>query len=203
MKNFNQGGGASRFGGGSRGASRFGGGNRSGGSRFGSDRGPVTMHKATCSDCGNACEVPFRPTGEKPIFCSDCFSAKRGGEAPRAPRGGSFGGDRAPRRDFSPSYNSAPRGDSSTSSLQASDVKKQLEFLGMKIDRLTKLVEGMASAPAPITAKKSAEVKEAIKEATSDKPVEAKTKTKTPAKKVVKKVEKKVAKKVVKKTAKK
>ncbi|HRZ30656.1 MAG TPA: hypothetical protein P5274_03285 [Candidatus Paceibacterota bacterium] len=173
MKNFNQGGG-SRFGGGSRGGSRFGGGNRSGGSRFGSDRGPVTMHKAVCSDCGNDCEVPFRPTGDKPIFCSDCFSAKRGGEAPRAPRGGSFGGDRGPRKDF------APRGDN--------EVKKQLEFLGMKIDRLTKIVEGLVSAPSQVTAEKSAGVKEAIRKAT-DKEVAEKTdkKVKTPTKKVAKK----------------
>jgi len=45
-----------------------------GGRRFGGrDAGPVTMFKATCSDCGKACEVPFRPTGERPVFCSDCF----------------------------------------------------------------------------------------------------------------------------------
>ena len=186
MKNFNQGGG-SRFSGstsspykGSRGGSRFGG----GGSRFGSDRGPVTMHKATCSECNKACEVPFRPSGDKPIYCNDCFSAKRGGEAPREPRGGSFGGDRAPRRDF------APRGDSSTSSLQVSEVKKQLEFLGMKIDRLVKAIEGLSSNTSHTTPAQSAQVKEAIKDATSSKKVIAKV-TKTPAKKVAKKVAKK------------
>ena len=31
------------------------------------------MFKAICSDCGKECEVPFRPTGERPVFCSDCF----------------------------------------------------------------------------------------------------------------------------------
>lgn len=167
MKNFNQSGG-SRFGGGARGGSRFSG----GGSRFGSDRGgdrgPVTMHKATCSECGNACEVPFRPTGDKPIYCNDCFSAKRGGEAPRAPRGGSFGGDRGSRRDF---------GDS--------EVKKQLEFLGMKIDRLVKAVEGLSSNTAHTTPVKSAEIKKAIKEASVE------VVKKVPAKKVAKKVAKK------------
>ncbi len=171
MKNFNQGGG-SRFGGGAKGGSRFGG----GGSRFGSDRGPVTMHQAVCSECNKACEVPFRPSGDKPIYCSDCFSAKRGGEAPREPRGGSFSGDRAPRRDF------APRGDN--------EVKKQLEFLGMKIDRLVKAVEGLSSNTAHTTPAQSAQVKEAIKDATSSKKVIAKV-AKTPAKKVAKKVAKK------------
>lgn len=161
MKNFNQGGG-SRFGGGARGGSRFGG----GGARFGSDRWPVTMHKATCSECNKACEVPFRPTGDKPIYCNDCFSSKRGGEAPRAPRGDSFGG---PRRDFS----SAPRGDN--------EVKKQLEFLGMKIDRLVKAVEGLSLNTAHTTPVKSAEIKKAIKDASID------VVKKAPAKKVAKK----------------
>ena len=26
------------------------------------DRGPREMHKAVCADCGNECEVPFKPT---------------------------------------------------------------------------------------------------------------------------------------------
>ena len=31
------------------------------------------MHRATCADCGKSCEVPFRPSGGKPVYCSDCF----------------------------------------------------------------------------------------------------------------------------------
>lgn len=38
-----------------------------------SDRGPVEMHKAVCDNCGRECEVPFRPTRGKPVFCSNCF----------------------------------------------------------------------------------------------------------------------------------
>lgn len=44
------------------------------------DRPPVQMHDATCDDCGKSCEVPFRPTGEKPVYCRDCFD-KRGDRA--------------------------------------------------------------------------------------------------------------------------
>lgn len=50
--------------------------NRSG---FGGGRGndrPM-MHKTKCSDCGAFCEVPFRPTGTKPVFCNDCFRNNR------------------------------------------------------------------------------------------------------------------------------
>lgn len=50
---------------------RSGGGNR----RF-SDR-PREMHKATCASCGKECEVPFKPTGEKPVYCRECFQKNR------------------------------------------------------------------------------------------------------------------------------
>lgn len=39
-------------------------------------RGPVEMHKAICDECGNECQVPFRPTGGKPVYCSNCFEKK-------------------------------------------------------------------------------------------------------------------------------
>ena len=35
------------------------------------------MHKATCTDCGNECEVPFEPTEGKPVRCNDCFRKNR------------------------------------------------------------------------------------------------------------------------------
>jgi CxxC-x17-CxxC domain-containing protein len=31
------------------------------------------MHEAICAKCGKSCQVPFRPTGDKPVYCSDCF----------------------------------------------------------------------------------------------------------------------------------
>lgn len=40
------------------------------------------MHKATCSDCGMGCEVPFKPNGKKPILCSNCFQ-QEGSERPK------------------------------------------------------------------------------------------------------------------------
>lgn len=49
------------------------------------------MHKTTCSECGNECEVPFKPTGDKPVFCNNCFG-KRGSTEPRR------GNDRNSRR---------------------------------------------------------------------------------------------------------
>lgn len=32
------------------------------------------MHPATCAECGRETQVPFRPSGDRPVYCSDCFS---------------------------------------------------------------------------------------------------------------------------------
>jgi len=63
----------------------------------GSDR--PTMHSATCSDCGNSCEVPFKPVNGRPIFCSNCFKKDDRSEPKRF--GGNFGGNTDTRRPFS------------------------------------------------------------------------------------------------------
>jgi CxxC-x17-CxxC domain-containing protein len=48
---------------------------------YGGDR---EMFQATCATCGGRCEVPFRPSGDKPIYCKACFGGKPGnGPAPR------------------------------------------------------------------------------------------------------------------------
>lgn len=61
-----------------------------GGRQFGSGRKFTEMHKATCSECGKICEVPFRPTGERPVFCSFCFDKQGGSDRPD--RSSRFGG---------------------------------------------------------------------------------------------------------------
>lgn len=43
------------------------------GKSFDRRRGPVEMHDAICSKCRNECQVPFMPTGSRPVFCSNCF----------------------------------------------------------------------------------------------------------------------------------
>lgn len=49
----------------------------------GRDSGRPEMHHAVCSECGKDCEVPFRPTGDKPVYCSACFDNKGGGRSER------------------------------------------------------------------------------------------------------------------------
>jgi len=70
MKQFNRDG--NRGGGGSfRGS-----GDRRGGYR--NDSGPKEMHKAVCSECGEECEVPFKPTQGRDVLCKECYKKKKG-----------------------------------------------------------------------------------------------------------------------------
>ncbi len=75
-------GGGRSFGGRGGGFNRGGGGRSFGGGGFnrGEDRGPREMHKAKCSDCGQECEVPFKPSGDKPVRCRECFAKYKEGE---------------------------------------------------------------------------------------------------------------------------
>ena len=38
----------------------------------------LEMFDTTCDKCGKRCQVPFKPTGSKPVFCSDCFRQNEG-----------------------------------------------------------------------------------------------------------------------------
>ena len=42
------------------------------------DFGPREMHKATCSECKKECEVPFKPSGDKPVYCKECYAKRKG-----------------------------------------------------------------------------------------------------------------------------
>ncbi|MFM2381608.1 MAG: hypothetical protein RLZZ76_375 [Candidatus Parcubacteria bacterium] len=96
MKNFNGGGfkkggdfgGGKRFGGGQNsnrehsGHGKFGGGKRNDFHGEGHNRRERSfdapqLFAAVCSDCGKGCEVPFRPSAEKPVYCSACFGKKK------------------------------------------------------------------------------------------------------------------------------
>ena len=59
-------------------AKRAGGGGGGGGG-YG---GPRQMYDAVCASCGSACQVPFQPRQDRPVYCSDCFSKDK----PTGPR---------------------------------------------------------------------------------------------------------------------
>ncbi len=134
MKNFNRGGDRGGFrSGGDRGGFR--GGNRGG---FGGDRGGrpsfgdrPTMHKTTCSECGNVAEVPFKPTGDKPVLCSNCFG---GGD--RSDR--SRGGDRGGRPSFGDRSSRPPQNNTGG---DFSKLKEEMSALNSKLDTLINLMK--------------------------------------------------------------
>ena len=46
-----------------------------GGGGYGGDQ--REMYKATCSECKNECEVPFKPRDDRPVYCKECFSKRK------------------------------------------------------------------------------------------------------------------------------
>ncbi len=66
---------------------RGGRGDRRGGFNRGGNR---EMTKVVCSNCGKDCQVPFKPTGDKPVYCSECFEKMGGKENRRRGQGGNY-----------------------------------------------------------------------------------------------------------------
>ena len=158
MEKFNRGGDRGGFGGNRGGRPSFGGnrggdfkprfgGNKFGGNRGGSDR-PTTMYDAVCAECGKKCQVPFRPNGDKPIYCNDCFGAKRDG------------GERPARREYND--RPAPQAFVPRPAEGQGDIKKQLDALTAKLDTLIRTVEKLAQ-PAPVKATPVASVEKSEK----------------------------------------
>ncbi|TRZ80016.1 hypothetical protein D4R86_05065 [bacterium] len=42
------------------------------------DRNNSKSYSAVCDECGRPCELPFKPSFGKPVYCSDCFKKKQG-----------------------------------------------------------------------------------------------------------------------------
>ncbi|MFZ6015636.1 MAG: CxxC-x17-CxxC domain-containing protein [Patescibacteria group bacterium] len=81
------------------------------------------MFSATCAECGDRCEVPFRPTGEKPVLCNNCF---RGGDDRGARHERHFD---KPRRDDRPSRDNR-------SNDQLEQINAKLDLILKEIDKL-------------------------------------------------------------------
>ena len=67
-------------------------GSYSSGGGGGASRGPREMFTATCSSCGNEAQVPFQPSGDKPVYCSSCFQQRGGGSRGGGGNRGGYGG---------------------------------------------------------------------------------------------------------------
>lgn len=118
---FNRGGGRSNFG------DRL----RFGNSRNRNER--PQMFQAICASCGKTCEVPFRPTGEKPVYCNDCFHNNKSAQ--------------------NNNYNSRDNKTKSGNEVyerQSDGFKKQFEQLNAKLDKIVLLLNAKTLSGKPI-----------------------------------------------------
>ena len=41
------------------------------------------LYQAVCADCCKRCEVPFKPSGDRPVYCPECFAIRKAGHVPK------------------------------------------------------------------------------------------------------------------------
>jgi len=96
------------------------------------------MHEVTCDKCGRRCEVPFKPTAGKPVYCSDCF---------REGKASSRYSERDSKRFERKDYNRSRDRDSSRFSRRDSvsnkpeQFIKEFEQINRKLDTILKTLE--------------------------------------------------------------
>ncbi len=104
---------------------RFGGDfDRRGGFGGGRDRFDKPKFQATCVECGERCEVPFKPVQGKPVYCDNCF---RQSDRPRHE-------NRFERNDRAPRFD-APRGGDAN--------RTEFEQLNRKLDAIMELLKNV------------------------------------------------------------
>lgn len=101
------------------------------------------MFRTTCSNCGKECEVPFKPNGSKPVFCSECFE-KNGGETRRSndrdyssPRRSSF---ERPNFNENRNYSRPQNFDRPQNNDRSPQNNDQFASLNAKLDRIITLL---------------------------------------------------------------
>ena len=38
-------------------------------------KAPKERHETVCAKCGKVAKVPFQPSNDRPVYCSECFAA--------------------------------------------------------------------------------------------------------------------------------
>lgn len=123
------------------------------------DSRQTEMYDAVCAECGDDCKVPFKPTGNRPVLCRECFQEEQEDS----------GYDRAPR-EKKPSFQgvcdtcgnecSVPfkpikgrplfcgkcigKGDAGMGSKASDFTPSQYETLNRKLDKILKLLDFVA-----------------------------------------------------------
>lgn len=126
--------------------------------RFGGNRNfdRPRMHPAVCSSCGKDCEVPFMPTGNKPVYCSNCYSKSNDRY--------SEGGSNSQRQSSAPAV----------VGLNREELEREFERLNVKLNEIQRLLTSL-------TMKGANPIKKKIPINTKDKKVKKTKQTKKKA----------------------
>ena len=130
--------------------------------------GPKEMFSAICAKCNKTCEVPFRPNGEKPVYCNACFGKNSGRDS---------GSTRTDFTSTSSRFSSSERSSnpvamSQVDNVQLIDLKRQVSDISGKVDKILEL----------LVSKKDSEIIIADSKVESTDLIEEKVKTKSKSK---------------------
>jgi len=106
------------------------------------------MYSATCSNCGKKCEVPFLPTGNRPVYCNDCFE-----------QGTQTAGGGRDERKKEKHFDNRPGGNSHQK--EPGHSSAQIEALHVKLDKILNILAKTPAAPVPKASKPKAAAKKA------------------------------------------
>lgn len=102
------------------------------GSFGGRDSRRPVLFSAVCDECGKDCQVPFKPSGDKPIYCSECFEKKGGRDSNRS-------GQRDFRgRNFGDRNHGRPQNNISDRSVTL--ITDKIDTLNSKLDKILSLL---------------------------------------------------------------
>jgi CxxC-x17-CxxC domain-containing protein len=98
------------------------------------------MHTATCSGCGKDCQVPFKPNGKKPVFCSACYvrEEKGGGDDYRKESRGEKSSFYEKKSGYQSRSHDRPESRPSLNGITT----EQFKTLNAKLDAILKMIRG-------------------------------------------------------------
>lgn len=53
----------------------------------GTDQHGRKLYNVDCAACGKQAQVPFKPSGDRPVYCRDCYMQQRSGMGKGTSRG--------------------------------------------------------------------------------------------------------------------
>lgn len=51
------------------------------GEPVGTDQQGRQLYSVKCANCGKQTQVPFKPSGDRPVYCRDCYMQNKGGRS--------------------------------------------------------------------------------------------------------------------------